>query len=75
VRNGKNGRAVWALFNFSAQLRAAPRQIASIRRTRHAVMLPGATATRGQARHFSRTQRQQRRDNREAKDSQQQDGK
>jgi hypothetical protein len=75
MRSDKSGRTVGTFFGWSAELRSTPRQIASIRRTSNAVMLPIATATRRKARRFGRTQREQRRDNREAKDSQQQDGK
>jgi hypothetical protein len=74
MRGDKSGRAVRALFSRSAKLRSALRQIALISHT-HAMMLPIATATRGQARHFARAQREQRRDDREAEDGQQQDGK
>lgn len=75
MRSDKSGRTVGAFFRWGAQLCAAPYQIASFRRSSPAMMLPIATATRGKARRLSRTQREQRRDNREAKNSQQQDGK
>jgi hypothetical protein len=71
----KSGWTVRALFSWSANLYRAPRQIAPFRDTRHAVMLPVATAACGQARRSIRAQREYRRDDREAKDSQQQDGK
>jgi hypothetical protein len=75
VPHGNNGWAVRALLGRRTEPRSASRQIAAIRRTRHTMMLPIATTARRQARRFSRTQREQRRDNRKAKDDQQQDGK
>jgi hypothetical protein len=56
-------------------VRFAQHHIALIRDACHAMMLSIATAAGAKARHFSRTQRQQRRDNRKTKDGQQQDGK
>jgi hypothetical protein len=57
MRRDKSGRAVGALFSRSVELRSALRQIALISHT-HAMMLPIATAARGQARHLARAQRE-----------------
>jgi hypothetical protein len=70
----ESGREIGAFLGWSTQQSSALNQIVPIGHTSHAMVLSIATATRGKARRFSRTQREQRRDNWEANHGQQQDG-
>jgi hypothetical protein len=57
VSSSESGRAVGAFFCRCVELGSTLRQITLISHA-HAVMLPIATATRGQARHVARAQRE-----------------
>jgi hypothetical protein len=71
----ESGREIGAFLGWSTQQSSALNQIVPIGHTSHAMVLSIATATRGKARRLSRAQREERRDNWEAKHGQQQDGK